>query len=221
MTTLADLKQKIEKDAEKRASFDGPRRAYLKVDPGESKRIRFRQELVSDAENYDDERGNAAVLRVHQSPNNFRVKALCTKDSEENEFRCFACEQVMEGEKGFRSRERLLINVLALDDEEWAPFVLEQAWAGNSNIGQLLVEFTGEYGTLLDRDYKITRIGKGLDTKYSIIPLKEGSAPPEDEDAEVFTVHDAVRTVAYDDQKNFYLEIDSEDSSSNSGWAGN
>jgi len=218
MTTLADLKTKIEKDAAKRDSMNGPRRSYLKVDPGESKRVRFRQELVSDGENYDEDRDTAAILRVHQAPSNFRVKALCTKDSEENEFHCFACERVMDGEKGFRSRERLLINVLALDDGDWEPFVFEQAWVGNSNIGQLLAEFTGEYGTLTDRDYKITRIGKGLDTKYSIIPLKEGDTPAEDEEAEFFTVHDAVRTVPYEQQEDFYLENESDDSGSNDSW---
>lgn len=48
----------------------------------------------------------------------------------------------------------------------------------HKNFWVHLVQYFHEFGTLCDRDYKITRTGKGFDTSYSIIP----KTPDEDWD---------------------------------------
>lgn len=49
---------------------------------------------------------------------------------------------------------------------------------GAKNVYQnLIIKFSGTYGSLNDRDYQMSRAGGGLDTTYTIMPVKEGPLP--------------------------------------------
>jgi hypothetical protein len=42
-----------------------------------------------------------------------------------------------------------------------------------------IVGFARDYGTLIDRNYRVSRTGSNLDTTYNLVPLKEGPMPDE------------------------------------------
>jgi hypothetical protein len=66
--------QELETFSEKKSSApmgDGVSR-YLKINDKEAYKLRFRQELTLDGENYDDVRGAAHYVHILSSPTDFR-----------------------------------------------------------------------------------------------------------------------------------------------------
>lgn len=71
------------------------------------------------------------------------------------------------GDRDYRTRDQFAFSVY--DYEFKDVFILICAANDNSPIPRML-EMYDEYGTLLDRDYTISRKGKGVETSYGLVP---------------------------------------------------
>ncbi len=177
---------------------------WLKVEDGESVKIRFLQELDADSPNYNDKLGCGFIALEHTNPKDYRRKAL---DTMESEGRDWANEQHRKDPKvGWKARTRLYINVL-VDDGKEAPYVaiLSQGTSGKT-ITPTLIEYAGEMGSITNTVWRIKRNGMKTDTSYTIIPLAKDETPF---DFSAFELYDlektAVRNVPYAEQESFYL----------------
>jgi hypothetical protein len=198
MKTLNELKKVAQSK-----SFDGAKRKFLTMKDGDAYRIRFRQELTEDSKNYDEERGTALVVSVHTNPLNFRLRLACTAESEEQGFRCWACEQVPSNSR-WRAQQKMLIN-LAIQESNgnWDSFILEQGF-GKSHIGNAL-----EFGSIVDRTYKLSRTGSKLhDTSYTLLPLAESEEPDDLKEIELFSFDGLYKQLPYEEQEAFFFPSD-------------
>ena len=85
---LKDLNKALDKPQS--SGEGGPKGRWLKIEDGESLKIRFLQEIDPDSENYDERAGTAFIAVEHTNPDHYQRKALC---SIEDQGRCFGCEQ--------------------------------------------------------------------------------------------------------------------------------
>lgn len=209
--TLQALKEKTE------TTPGVSRENFLSLDSGESVRLFFRQEITEDAKNYDSERGAANWVAFHVSEEDFRKKMVCTND-EAHDFKCWACEA------GKRPRTRALINVLVMKNGDWAPKILEAAYSRRGGQpANAIIDFADEYGTLTDREYKFSRTGVKLDTKYSLIPLNQADLPDDDSNFEMIDTSSVFREIPYEDQAEYMMtpledKKSEEKSEDGSGW---
>jgi len=215
--TLSDLKKNTIDNKGSNMGMDGERiPRYFTVKSGESFLIRFRQELTEDSGNFTEDSGVAHVVSVHTNPNDFKKSAVCTGDNEDFGYRCFGCEQVVH-DRGWKAKQHLLINVAVFnaEDEVWEPRVLDQKFTG-AHVAETIVTYASEYGTILDRDFKISRTGLKQQTKYNLIPLA-----PKDANASIaeLPMHDLTKTyklMSPAEQAGFYIPED--DNSSSNAW---
>jgi hypothetical protein len=208
MKTLNELKK-----ATQSKSGDGSKRKFLSLKDKDSFRIRFLQELTEDSKNFNEERGTALLVAIHVNPLNFRLKLACTAESEEHGFRCWACEQVASDSK-WRSQQKCIINVaVQRDSGTWDVAVLEQGF-GRSHIGNALVDNALEFGSIVDRTYRLSRSGSGFnDTMYSLLPLAES---PESDDVKALDLFDfdgLYKQLPYEDQQEFFFPSEDKDPS--------
>ena len=216
--TLSDLKKSTIDNKGSGPMIDGERiPRFFSVKSGESFLIRFRQELTEDSANFSDTDGVAHVVSVHTNPNDYKKSAICTGDNEDFGYRCFGCEQVVH-DRGWRAKQHLLINVAVYnsDDDVWEPRILDQKFTG-AHVAETIVTYASEYGTIMDRDFKISRTGQKQQTKYNLIPLA-----PKDANASIaeLPMHDLTKTyklMSPAEQAGYY--ISEEDNSGSSGWA--
>lgn len=214
--TLKDLQNSTKKQTMGAEGGERVKR-FFTIKPDESFQIRFRQELTEDSGNFDESLGVAHVVRVHSNPADFTKNGVCTGDDERYGYKCWACEQI-DKDRGWKAKQHLLINVAVYnpDSDTWEPRVLDQKFTG-AHVAESVVEYALEYGTLMDRTYKISRKGVKQQTQYTLIPLA-----PKDEDASIASLpmHDLTkvyRSLAYAEQSSFYLG--SEESSGASSWS--
>lgn len=200
--TLQSLKSEHE-----RTGSGVSRDNYVSLKSGEGVRLFFRQELSEDGSNFDSGKGSAAVVRIHVSPVDFVKKYVCTSDSEESGFRCWACTaSKIAGNESMKVKRRLLINVLQKVDDEWIPKILETSISPRGNQpGNMLVAFQEEYGTLMDREYKYSRIGEQLNTSYNIIPFSACDIPEAHNSAAMIDIDNIFMKVAYANQEEYML----------------
>jgi len=216
--TLSDLKKNTIENKGSGPMGDGERiPRFFSVKSGESYLIRFRQELTEDSANFSDAAGVAHVVSVHTNPNDYKKSAICTGDNEDYGYRCFGCEQVVH-DRGWKAKQHLLLNVavFSADDETWEPRILDQKFTG-AHVAETIVTYASEYGTIMDRDFKISRTGQKQQTKYNLIPLA-----PKDANASIaeLPMHDLTKTyklMSPAEQAGYY--ISEEDNSGSSGWA--
>jgi hypothetical protein len=199
---LKDLNKALDKPTYN--GGDENKARWLKVEDGESVKIRFLQELDADSPNYNDKLGCGFIALEHTNPKDYRRKAL---DTMESEGRDWANEQHRKDPKvGWKARTRLYINVL-VDDGKEAPYVaiLSQGTSGKT-ITPTLIEYAGEMGSITNTMWRIKRNGMKTDTSYTIIPLAKDETPF---DFSAFELYDlektAVRNVPYAEQESFYL----------------
>ena len=176
---------------------------WLKIEDGESIKIRFLQELDPDSPNYNDKLGCGFIALEHTNPKDYRRKAL---DTMETEGRDWAQEQHRKDPKaGWKARPRLYINVL-VDDGKNDPYVaiLSQGTSGKS-VTPTLIEYAGEMGSITNLMWRIKRTGTKTDTSYTIIPLAKDEKPFDFSGLELFDLEKtAVRHVPYAEQEAFY-----------------
>ncbi len=194
---------------------DGPKAKWLKLEDGESVKIRFLQELDPDSPHYNDKLGLGFIAVEHTNPKDYRRKALCTID---DQGRCWGCDQHKKDYKaGWKGRSRLYVNVL-VDDGKNEPYVaiLSQGSSGKT-ITPTLIEYAGEMGSITNLMWRVKRNGVKTDTSYTAIPLQKDEETFDVSGIEAYDLEKtAVREVKYEDQEAFYLFGDgnSEDESS-------
>ena len=204
--TLNDLKKSIKNDS---GGGSSRKSSFLTVANGESYKIRFLQELAEDAAGYNDERGAAIALWVHHNPDNFRKSAVCTAGDEDSGYRCWACEQVPKN-AGWKAKQHMFINIAVFDPDtqNWSVKLLDQKFTA-AHIAQTIVDYSGEYDTITDRDYKISRKGEKQQTQYTLIPLAVKPEPEpgdfEDGKVELTDLSKIYRKRTISDQPSFYL----------------
>jgi len=206
--TIKALQDKVE------SAKSGGGRRFLALKSGQSCRIRFRQELAKDGRFYDDDRGVAHVVGVHAHPGNFRYKTVCTAEDPDFDFRCWGCEQVIKNNR-WKARQHLLINVatMGLETESWESRILDQTFNQRHIIPSLL-EYAGEYGTILSHDFKFSRTGAGMsDTNYTLIPLDQREEPKEVASLSLLELDNVYSRINYQEQVEFFAEAKQENSS--------
>lgn len=185
------------------AESDGQKGRWLKLEDGESIKVRFLQELDPDSPHYNDKLGCGFFGIEHTNPKDYRRKALCTF---EDESLCYGCDQNRKDFKaGWKSRSRLYVNVL-VDDSKNEPYVaiLSQGTSGKT-ITPTLYEYAGEMGSISNLMWRIKRTGLKTDTSYTIIPLAKDETPFDASGLELFDLEKtAVRNVPYAEQEAFY-----------------
>ena len=176
--------------------------AWFGLKDGESKKVRFLQELDADSPNYSEKNdlGFIAVEHVGPGSDGWRRKALCTADEGD----CYPCEQRrVDWENWKKASSRLYINVVENPGEDETVSILSQGTSAKS-ITPTLIEYAGETGSITDRVWKITRNGTGTDTSYTIVAFDKKEFDKSVEDYELADLDKAVRHVPYDEQEAFY-----------------
>lgn len=200
---LNALNQQMEK-AE--YSGEGQKGTWLKINDGQSVKIRFMQEIDPNSENYTEQAGTAFIAVEHTNPESYQRKALC---SIEDQGRCFGCEQHRRDPKAkWGGKKRFYANVI-VDDGVKEPYVaiLSQG-LGPKAVTETVIAWAGETGSITNTIWKVKRTGKGAtDTSYSAIPLPTASIEPIDfAKYELFNLEKtAVRDVPYEEQEAFYF----------------
>lgn len=113
-----------------------------------SKRIRFLQEL-------DD--GHSYTFH-----SDFETKIYEPCQDQEDHENCKLCQQGIETKEVF---------VWSVYDYDTSSVKLLAIKATGISPVPALIEFFEEYGTIMDRDYKIKKVGKGMGGSYTVTPL--------------------------------------------------
>lgn len=190
-------------DKPQTSSGDGTKGRWVKLEDGESVKIRFLQELDPDSPTYNEKNGLGFIAVEHTNPKDYRRKALCSMD---DQGKCFGCEQHRKDYKaGWKGRSRLYINVL-VDDGKEDPYVgiLSQGSSGKT-VTPTLIEYAGEMGSITNLMWRIKRSGTKTDTSYTIIPLAKDETTFDSSELELFKLEEtAVRDLPYTEQEAFF-----------------
>jgi hypothetical protein len=205
------------KQYQERVDNSGPAVKWLKITPGATVRMRFLDDL--DDSDLTSGAGIAAWVEEHTSPNNFRHKALCTR---EDEGHCYACEMASTNpRKGWARKERVYVNVLinnGVDD----PYVA--IWSMStikSPVFDLLKDTFLDEGSISNREFRVKRNGEGIDTRYVMRDLGEDASKFDFTEHERFDLEKIVRAVPYAEQEAFYGGVtttESDDSDTSAEW---
>lgn len=225
VTGLAGLKSRKERFEKEQEERNRPKANWFKINSGETLTVRFLQEMDESSPNYNPAFGKFLGAIEHQAhgPKGYLSRALDTTETDP-EGRDFAEEMYKKTkESGWRKKENFYINVAVVRDGKPTVEILSRNM--HSDFVDDLVElYEDNDETITDRSYTITRRGQGAKTTWKIKEAKEdinidGLQPWNLEEY-------AVRKVAYDDQKEFYMrnyqadepeEDDSETSGASNG----
>ena len=197
---------------------EGTKVRWLKLEDGQSAKVRFVNELDEDSPNFDAGRDLAIVVSEHTNPKDYKRKAVCTVDSEG---RCFGCEMARkEPKSGWRARLRFYCNVL-VDDGLEEPYVA--VWSqgiSKQSAFNTIKEYAMETGSITNLGWKLKRNGQGTETNYTLIPSAPDKEPFNWGDIKPYPLESALRKVPYAEQEAFYLGFDgpSATSATNADW---
>lgn len=187
---------------------DRPKVRWLKLEDGQSVKIRFANELDEDSPNFDGTRSVAIVVKEHTNPKDYKRKAVDTMDTEGRDW---AEEMHRQDPKaGWQARFRFYVNVL-VDDGMEAPYMA--VWSqgvGKQSAFNSIKEYALDTGSISNRTWRLKRVGTGVNTSYVLLPGDPDTEPfnwsnaPETFDLE----KSAVRHVPYAEQERFYLGFD-------------
>lgn len=198
---LKDLNKALDKPQS--SGGEGSKARWVKLEDGESVKIRFLQELDPDSPNYNEKSGLGFIAVEHTNPKDYRRKALCSMD---DQGKCWGCEQHRKDYKaGWKGRSRLYINVL-VDDGKEDPYVaiLSQGSSGKT-ITPTLIEYAGEMGSITNLVWRIKRSGTKTDTSYTSIPLAKDETAFDSAGFELYKLEEvAVRDLPYTEQEAFF-----------------
>lgn len=199
---LTALNQALDKPT---SHSDTPKGRWLKLNDGQSVKIRFLQELDPDSEGYNANAGLGFIAIEHTNPLDYRRKALC---SIEDQGRCYGCEMHRRDPKaGWKGKSRLYINVLVDDGSEEPYVAIFSQGSGAKSATPEIIQYAGETGSISNVVWRLKRTGEKTETSYSIIPLPTASTEPVDlQKYELLDLEKvAVRDVVYGEQEDFYL----------------
>lgn len=212
VTGLKNLNDVIDKPGHE--GSEGSKATWVKIEDGESIKVRFLQELDPDSPTYNEKNGLGFIAIEHTNPADYRRKALCSMD---DQGKCYGCEQHRKDYKaGWKGKPRLYINVL-VDNGKDDPFVavLSQGISGKT-ITPTLNEYAKEMGSITNLMWRIKRTGLKTDTSYTIIPLQKDDSEFDSSSLELYDLMTtAVRDLPYVEQEAFFAgEVKKSDSSS-------
>lgn len=213
ITGLKNIRAKIEGPAN-----DGPKARWLKLNDGQSVKIRFINEFDPDSPHYDPKRGLAIVVSEHTNPTDFRRKAACTMD---DEGRCFGCEQHRKDPRaGWRPKLRFYVNVLVNDGEEEYVAVWSQGVGPKATVTNMLIEYADDSGSISNLQWRLKRTGTGTGTNYTLIPLAPDAVDFDWSAVEPYALQEvAVREITYNDQEAFYMGVEvQQETTASSEW---
>jgi hypothetical protein len=206
MGIMKGLKAMESLDRPTASAGDGTKVRWLKLEDGQSAKVRFVNELDEDSPNFDKARDVAIVVSEHTNPKDYKRKAVCTQDSEG---RCFGCEMARkEPKSGWRARFRFYTNLL-VDDGLESPYVA--VWSqgvGKQSAFNTLREYALETGSISNRTWRMKRQGSGTDTTYILLPGDPDTDKHDWAGVEPFNLEKVVREVTYVEQESFYLGFD-------------
>jgi hypothetical protein len=195
---------------------NGPRVTWLKLEDNQSVSVRFVNELDGDSPTYDEKNGLAIVVSEHTNPKDYKRKAAC---SAESEGRCFGCEMHRKDMKaGWRARLRFYINVL-VDDGTNEPYIA--VWSmgvAKSATFDTIREYVQDSQSLSGMTWKLKRNGKGTETTYILIPIKQDEEKFDWSKHEIPDLEAVVREVPYAEQESFFLGFDNPSVSTSVDW---
>ena len=195
---------------------NGPRVTWLKLEDNQSVSVRFVNELDGDSPSYDEKNGLAIVVSEHTNPKDYKRKAAC---SAESEGRCFGCEMHRKDMKaGWRARLRFYINVL-VDDGTNDPYIA--VWSmgvAKSATFDTIREYVQDSQSLSGMTWKLKRNGKGTETTYILLPIKQDEEKFDWSKHEIPDLEAVVREVPYAEQESFFLGFDNPSVSTSVDW---
>lgn len=199
--SLKSLKD-LEKSVTKTNTSNGAKK-YFTVQPNQSFRIRFRQELTEDSKYFNEKIGTAINVPVVTSPINWKWKVASTAGLEKFNYRCWGTEQSVV-DKAWRPKPHLLINIaVETEPNVWEPRVLDTTF-NQRHVGLTLIEYAKEFGTIVDRYYKYSRTGSSAaDTNYSLIPLDVAPESKAISDLPLHQLDSLYMTLPYEKQQMF------------------
>jgi len=204
MKGLKAMEQAIDKP--KSVEGTGPKVRWLKMDDGQSAKVRFVNELDADSPNYDDDRDLAIVVSEHTNPKDYKRKAVCTMDSEG---RCYGCEMARKEPKGgWRARLRFYTNLLVDDGLEDRYVAVWSQGVGKQSAFNNVREYALETGSVSNLNWKLKRQGTGTDTTYVLLPSAPDTEPFDWSGVEPYNLEKVVRELPYAEQEAFYLGFD-------------
>ena len=216
MTIIKGLKN-IEAIVDKpKYDSTGPKIKWLKLDDGQSVQIRFVAELDADSPGYDEKRGLAIVVKEHTNPKDYKRKAVDTMDTEGRDW---AEEMHRKDPKaGWGGRLRFYTSVL-VDDAINPPYIaIWSMGVSKSATFNTIREYASESGSLSNITWKLKRNGKGTETTYTLIPMKQDTESFDWSKYEFPNIENALRKVPYAEQEAFYLGFDNPATTTAAEW---
>jgi hypothetical protein len=183
------------KDAIEKGPKGGSR--FLKLGDGESVTLRFMQEIDESGKNFTEDRGLAVGFYEHVNPDDYKKSFRCTA---ETLGRCAGCERIPVNSK-WRAKGRLIVNVLVRSKDGADEVKIFSASLSQKGLAPQIIDYANDYGSLCDRDYKLTRRGSGMqDTVYTLLPRDTSPLKAEDKSAELHDLDEVVRNLTYEEQ---------------------
>jgi hypothetical protein len=195
-----------------------PKVRWLKLNDGQSVKLRFIEELDEDSPNYSPDRGLSLVVKEHVNPKDFKRRAV---DTMEEEGRDWAEEQHRKDPKaGWKGKLRFYCNVLVDDGMEEPYVAIWSMGVGKMSVFDTIREYALETGSVSNLGWKLKRSGQGMETVYTLIPSAPDTEPFDWSSVEPFPLESALNKIPYAEQEAFYLGFDgvSNATSSNIEW---
>lgn len=187
------------------AERDRPKADWFKLQPNQSVKLRFAQELDEESVNYNADRGVGFIAVEHNAPGpeGYKRRGLCSID---DEGRCYPDERHRQDPKaGWRQKQNLYINVVVDygDGEKKVNLLTRNA---NSPFAVSLIEWASENGTITNVVFKVKRTGEGTNTNWSLMPDMNDKVLADFplDGLELFDLEAQLRKVEYDKQPEFY-----------------
>ena len=195
---------------------NSPKIKWLKLDDGQSVQIRFVAELDADSAHYDEKRGLALVVKEHTNPKDYKRKAVDTMDSEGRDW---AEEMHRKDPKaGWGARLRFYTSVL-VDDGINEPYIaIWSMGVSKSATFNTIREYTSESGSLSNMTWKLKRNGKGTETNYVLLPMKQDTESFDWSKFEFPNLEKVVKEIPYSEQENFYIGFSNQATSTSTEW---
>jgi hypothetical protein len=184
----------------------GPKVRWLKLEDGQSVKVRFVNELDEDSSSYDADRGVAIIVKEHTNPKDYRRKAVDTMDTEGRDW---AEEMHRKDPKaGWGGRFRFYVNVLVDDGIEEPYMAIWSQGVGKQSAFNTIKEYFFETGSISNLTWKLKRQGTGTDTTYVLLPGAPDTEPFDWSGHNPIPLESAIRKVPYAEQEAFYIGFD-------------
>lgn len=194
----------------------GMKARWLKLEDGQSVKIRFVNELDADSPHYDENRGLAIVVSEHTNPKDYKRKAACSMDTEG---RCYGCEMARrEPKSGWRARLRFYTNILVDDGLEDPYVAIWSMGVSKAATFNTIREYALESEGITNLGWKLKRNGKGTETTYILLPTVPDTERFDWSGIEPYNLEKVIRELPYAEQETFYLGFDNPTTSTAADW---